>query len=117
MTSPHGDELRAAVAARHDLGPDFEDSIIESFLDKMGKEVDRRVDERMAADAGLAKRELRQQQSVAGMRLSLAIVSIVMGTIATVALTVGESGLLTYMVVWGGVFLVNLAFTFGSPRR
>ncbi|MEV0202909.1 hypothetical protein [Nonomuraea sp. NPDC050691] len=44
-----GDELRAAVAARRDLGPDFEDALIESFLDKMGQEVDRRVDERLAA--------------------------------------------------------------------
>ncbi|WP_435192728.1 hypothetical protein, partial [Nonomuraea sp. bgisy094] len=102
---------------RRDLGPDFEDSIIESFLDKMGKEVDRRVDQRIAADAGLAKRELKQQQSAAGMRLALAIVSIVMGTIATVALTVGDAGLLTYLVVWGGVVLVNAAFTLGSPRR
>ncbi|MFE3453875.1 hypothetical protein ACFXJ8_33610 [Nonomuraea sp. NPDC059194] len=117
MTSSHGDELRAAVAARRDLGPDFEDSIIESFLDKMGKEVDRRVDERMVADAGVARRELKQQQSTTGMRLALAIVSIVMGTIATVALTVGDAGLLTYLVVWGGVVLVNLAFSVGSSRR
>lgn len=117
MTSPHDDELRAAVAARRELGPDFEDAIIESFLDKMGQEVDRRVDQRMAADGGHAKRELKQQQSAAGMRLALAIVSIVMGTIATIALTVGDRGLLAYLVVWGGVVLVNTAFTYGTPRR
>ncbi|MEU4332261.1 hypothetical protein [Nonomuraea dietziae] len=117
MTSSTGDELRAAVAARRDLGPDFEDSIVESFLDKMGKEVDRRVDERMAADSGHVRRQLQQQQNVAGMRLALAIVSLVMGTIATVALTLGESDLLAYLAVWGGVALVNIAFTLSSTRR
>ncbi|MGV9306792.1 MULTISPECIES: hypothetical protein [unclassified Nonomuraea] len=117
MTSTPGDELRAAVAARRDLGPDFEDSLVESFLDKIGKEVDRRVDDRVAAESGATWHTLKQQQSITGMRLALAIVSLVMGTIATIAITVGDAGLLTYLVVWGGVVLVNVAFTLGSSRR
>lgn len=111
-----GDELRAAMAARRDLGPDYEDAVVESFLDKMGAEIDRRVDERLA-HLPKSKDLARQEKRADGMRLALAIVSLSLGTIATIALLIAgdiaESGLI---VVWTGVFLVNLAFAYGGRR-
>ncbi|MER6947977.1 hypothetical protein ABT294_28465 [Nonomuraea sp. NPDC000554] len=100
-----GDELRAAVSARRDLGPEFEDAIVESFLDKMGKEVDRRVDERLAAVKG------KKRAGNDGQRLALAIVSLALGTLATVAIVVTsrEGGAL--FLVWAGIALVNLIFS------
>lgn len=113
--SSTGDELRAAVSARRDLGPDFEDAIVESFLDKMGKEVDRRVDERLAASAPKAAAGATKANE--GMRLALAIVSLSLGTIATIALVFGESRPMSLFTVWAGIVLVNLAFSLGGRRR
>src|SRR5262249_3431072 len=42
-------ELEATVAARRELGPAHEQELIDGFLDRMGKELDRRIDERIAA--------------------------------------------------------------------
>jgi hypothetical protein len=42
-------ELEATVAARQELGPAHEQELIDGFLDRMGKELDRRIDERIAA--------------------------------------------------------------------
>ncbi|SEK98574.1 hypothetical protein [Nonomuraea pusilla] len=111
-----GDELKAAVAARRDLGPDFEDAVVESFLDKMGQEVDRRVDERLAAAGPSGKDRDRAARRADGQRLALAIVSLSVGTAATLplALLVDDP---PYAAIWIGIVLVNLIFNMGSHRR
>src|SRR5215469_2798464 len=43
------DEIRAAAETHRDLGPDYQSAVIESFLDKVGREIDARVDARVAA--------------------------------------------------------------------
>jgi hypothetical protein len=40
-------ELKAVVAARRELGPEHEEHLIAGFVDRMSKEIDRRVDERV----------------------------------------------------------------------
>ncbi|MBN6054428.1 hypothetical protein JYK22_20980 [Nonomuraea sp. RK-328] len=109
-----GDELRAAVAARRDLGPDFEDALIESFLDKMGKEVDRRVDERLAA-LPKAKDLAKRSKAADGQRLALAIVSLSLGTVATIALTVGDGSGGVILALWFAIVAVNVIFA--AERR
>jgi hypothetical protein len=42
-------ELRATLAARKELGTAHDDDLIEGFLDRIGKEIDRRVDQQVAA--------------------------------------------------------------------
>jgi hypothetical protein len=42
------EELRAAVEARKELGPDHEDAVLASFLARIENEIDARVDERLA---------------------------------------------------------------------
>jgi hypothetical protein len=41
-------ELRATVAARRELGPEHEEHLVAGFLARTEKEIDRRVDERLA---------------------------------------------------------------------
>ena len=41
-------ELEATVAARRELGPAHDQELITGFVDRIGKEIDRRVDERVA---------------------------------------------------------------------
>lgn len=104
-----GDELRAAVSARRDLGPDFEDALVESFLDKMGQEVDRRVDERLAA-APKAKDVAKAGRTRDGQRLALAIISLALGTAATISITLLSDGSSAYIPVWIAIVLVNIVF-------
>ncbi|MFI7447795.1 hypothetical protein ACIBQX_09895 [Nonomuraea sp. NPDC049714] len=111
-----GDELRAAVSARRDLGPDFEDALIESFLDKMGQEVDRRVDERLAA-APKAKDMAKYDRTRDGQRLALAIVSLALGTIATISLTLFNEGGAAYVPIWIAIVVVNVVFNNGHRPR
>jgi hypothetical protein len=42
-------ELEATLAARRELGPGHDEHLIEGFLQRMEREIDRRVDERIAA--------------------------------------------------------------------
>jgi len=42
-------ELKAVIEARKELGPEHEAHLIAGFLEKIDKEIDRRVDEKIAA--------------------------------------------------------------------
>ena len=42
-------ELDATLAAREELGPGHDKELVAGFLDRIEKEIDRRVDERLAA--------------------------------------------------------------------
>jgi len=48
MDADTREELQAVVAARRELGPEHEDHLIHAFLERIEKEIDRRVDERLA---------------------------------------------------------------------
>jgi hypothetical protein len=49
-TSPLSPEdIRAAAGAHHELGPEYSDAVVASFLAKVDQEIAARVDERVAA--------------------------------------------------------------------
>jgi hypothetical protein len=61
-TSPVSPEdIRAAAAAHQELGPDYSDAIVASFIEKVDREVEARVRVRLAEAAGHApsRRERR----------------------------------------------------------
>jgi hypothetical protein len=43
------DEIRAAAEVHNELGPDYRDAVVESFLEKIDKEVGTRIDAQLAA--------------------------------------------------------------------
>ena len=49
MEEPTRQELEATIAARRELGPAHDAELIAGFLDRIEREIDRRVDERIAA--------------------------------------------------------------------
>jgi hypothetical protein len=51
VDEPTRQELEATLAARRELGPAHDRELIEGFLDRIEREIDRRVDERVAARA------------------------------------------------------------------
>lgn len=94
-------DLRAAVAARQELGAEYESELIESFLEKL--------DARTAHDqlAKPAKPVKESRESDPG-GLALALVSVVMG-IPITAIAATQEGTIAVVVCWGGLVGINLA--------
>ena len=89
-------ELKAVVAARQELGPEHDEHLIAGFLDKMDKEIDRRVEERVRQ---LAPRRPRQSA------LHPATLGVCIPIIAIAGGLGGTAGLI--------VAFLALAFVFG----
>ncbi len=47
MGSDHEAEIRASVAARQDLGPGYDDAVAEGLVERIGAEIDKRIDARL----------------------------------------------------------------------
>ncbi|GAA2059828.1 hypothetical protein GCM10009801_00860 [Streptomyces albiaxialis] len=112
-------ELDATLATRRELGPEYEDELIDSFLDKVEQRLDGVVDKRV-------RRQLAEQQMVVargtarpqqgshtqsypdglGARLGLAVASLVLAIplSAIAAVNAGLSGLIS---CWVGIVAVN----------
>jgi hypothetical protein len=72
MSTPR-DELQAAVEARRELGPAHEPELIEGFLERIERSIDRRVDERLAERRDNAPRKRDPDYVVTFVSLGVAI--------------------------------------------
>ena len=118
MNSPSSltpDEIRAAAETHRDLGPDYQSAVIESFLDKVGREIDARVDARVAAAqpyipaAPPAKPATRERSAFV-----LAIVSMSLGIpLTALTVTAGQHpvGIGGLLVVWIAIAVINVAYS------
>jgi len=108
-TSLTPDEIRAAAETHRELGPDYQAAVIESFLDKVGLEIDARVDARVAAFPPGRRSPARSGR---GGGLALAILSLVAGIpLTAIALGVDHStGLIALIVIWLGMTAINVAY-------
>jgi hypothetical protein len=110
-------DLRAAVAARQELGPEYETEIIESFLEKLdareaqrhGREAELRREDQLLEAAGLKRREGADPGG-----LALAIVSVV-AAIPITAIAADMVGFVGMVVSWAGLVGINVAR--GTSRR
>jgi hypothetical protein len=109
-------DLRAAAAARQELGAEYEDAIIESFLEKLdareaqrhGQDLEFRQRDQMLEAVGLKRRETDPGG------LALAIISVV-AAIPITAIAADILGLVGTVVCWVGLVGINLARN--STRR
>jgi hypothetical protein len=56
------DEIRAAAAAHRELGPEYGDAVVESFLEKIDKEVGARIEARLANTQSVRRRRLDPEE-------------------------------------------------------
>lgn len=100
------EDLRAVMAARRDLGPDYEDALVDSFLDKLDVEIAARVRNEVAAQ--LARQPPGNQPKHRDGTVGMAIGSLALG-IPLTAIASQTSGATGLLLAWGGIIAVNLA--------
>ena len=115
--------IRAAAEVQDELGPQYRDAVIDSFLEKVGKEIDARVDARLgpsAPPAAAGRRDHGHDHSHFGSPMALAVCSLVFGIpISAIAVAAGShpAGLLGLLVVWIAIAAINIAYNVSYAAR
>jgi hypothetical protein len=121
------DDVRAAAEVHAELGPAYRDAVLESFLERVNKEIDTRVDQRLAAaqqpqpPTPAPPVPAPQPPSPGSRQLSawLPIVSIALGIpITAIIFKLGQvSSQTTELVwVWIAIAVINVAYVLGHRR-
>ena len=105
-------EIAAALAARRELGPEYEDAIAASLADRFERELAARVDAVRNPPAP------RTREAGANDSRWIAITSLIAG-IPVTGIVAGTSNgnVFAIAVAWGGIALVNMANAFGRRHR
>lgn len=56
-------DIAAATAAHHELGRDYDGAVAESLIDRIGAEIDKRVDARLSAASSISRSPAQIRQS------------------------------------------------------
>ena len=104
-------DLRATVAARHELDPMYEAALVESFLER----VDARVAEQVRAQVDVNRRRERDSRPRPALQFTLSVVSLLVGVPVTGF--AADDGLAVILASWGGIVAVNLSFAWSQRRR
>ena len=116
------DEVRASAAAHHDLGPGYDTAVAEGLVERIGEEIDRRVDARLFgqlhAPAPSRPRRVREpgRPGVTAVFLALGSMALAIGATAAVLhpgdnqgnVSGGQSALVA--LVWIVIGVVNVAY-------
>ncbi len=104
------DDVAAAVGARRELGADYEDAVIDSFVARLDRQIAERVDEQVAERLGAKSKPPARPAAEAHDSRSfvLAVVSLCTGIPITV-LASENAGVAGLLVSWGGIAAVNFA--------
>jgi len=102
-------DLRAAVAARQELGPEYEDEIIEGFLERL--DAQRRTT--ALPEPVQPPAHPSRERDPGGLALSIVSVSV---AIPITAIAANTTGLVGVVVSWAGLVGINLARSLGRRR-
>jgi hypothetical protein len=111
-TSLSPEEVRAAAEIHRELGPDYRDAVVESFIERVGREIDARVDSRLAAQR--AAQPAKPQKTMA-----LPIVSIALGIpLSGISLGLANGDqIIGLAIVWIAIAVINVAYAIGYRSR
>jgi hypothetical protein len=62
-------DIAAATAAHHELGRDYDDAVAESLVDRIGAEIDKRIDARLRTGSSGSRPSAKSSQSGKGQAL------------------------------------------------
>jgi hypothetical protein len=113
------DEVRAAAETHSELGPDYQSAVIESFIDKVGQEIDARVDARLAQRVPPAQlMPVPGYPAMAPVKAShpergvfaLGVISMVLGIPLTAIAEGLHSGLPGLLIIWIALVAINVGY-------
>ena len=102
-------EVEAALAARRDLGAEYDDAFVQAFADRIEQVVAER------SSAAVAQRHLSDEDT-GGRQLVIGIVSLGTG-IPITAIAGATADLPGIIVAWVGIVGVNVAHALSTRRR
>jgi hypothetical protein len=109
-------EIHASVAAHRDLGPGYDDAVAEGLVERIGAEIDKRVDARLGSGhnhqaPAPAPRPGKPPGNVAGVFMTLGSVALGVGATA-VATSLGKNAaaqVVMVLLIWVAIAVINVA--------
>jgi hypothetical protein len=117
MNERRDEEIAASAGAHRDLGPEYDDAIAAGLVERIGAEVDRRVDERLSRYQHPPA--VRSGRQISWQQASLALGSMVVGAITSASINNDHgNGTWPIIVIWIAITFINMAiFRAGRPSR
>lgn len=118
------DEIRAAAEVHNELGPDYRDAVVESFLEKIDRQVGNRIEAQLAAvrppATPASDRVLvdRKRSQLAAMAVGSVLTALASG--AAVGWSVhypGSSPVKALALVWAILAVAYIAYAWRLRRR
>jgi hypothetical protein len=97
------EEVESALAARHELGRDYETEIVDTLVER----IERRLDERHPLPAPGPPMRRRERDHDPVIRLALGSIGLAVGATA-IATTHGDAWLAA--IVWVAIAMINIAY-------
>jgi hypothetical protein len=121
-SSLSADDFRAAAEVHYELGPEYGDAVVESFLAKIDKQIEARVDERLASLAKPRRRVdparlSKWRVAVAGSAVGSVVVGLPLTLIAASALSDGTGRAGRLIWIWVVIVAVYGLAAYRLRRR
>jgi hypothetical protein len=118
------DEIRAAAEVHDELGPDYRDAVVESFLEKIDKDVGARIDAQLSsatqARTGAPDPALlaRKRSQLGAMAAGSAVAALASGAAVEWSIHYpGSSPIKALAIVWAVLALAYIAYAWRLRRR
>jgi len=110
-------DAQAALAARADLGPGYDEHLAAGLADRVEELVAYRTAE-LRTQGAVSDREYAAEESVRRQRFVLGIISLGVGVpVTAISASTVEPGLLGMMVGWAGIVGVNVVHAWANRHR
>lgn len=108
------DELESALAARRELGREYDAHLVAGFLDRIEHSIDERVDRRLNAQTARPPERVRRRSPV---MLPLGSIALAIPITAVAGSNLhGADSVIAIVVSWIGIVSVNAANALGHRR-
>jgi hypothetical protein len=109
---PH-DDLTAALAARRELGPDYDAAFVEKVVERVEQTIDVRMNAHTRTQAQVDLESAKEDRKVT---LTVACVSLVV-SIPLTAIAAVQADVPGILIVWLGIVMINVAHALRGRRH
>jgi len=107
------EEIAAATAVHSELGPAYQDAVAESLVERIGAEVDKRVDARLAVRNGpppSPPAPVRSQWAPVTLALGSMLAGILATLVAAKNIAAPSGAVFATLFIWIAIVAVNVAY-------